>query len=384
METIHSQFSFILQNDQVHLAITRDGGHMAPVTFHRDTPNPVQPYYISPWQDEDLQDIPAPILVPLRGDFFCLPFGGNGAEFNAEKHPPHGEIAGSPWTFISKDAAGGIATLTLAFTPTACAGKVTKKLSLIAGQNVVYSQNLIEGFAGNYPLGHHATLALPEKEGSVRITTSPFRFGMTPPGLFSNPAAGEYQSLQPAQKFTDLAKVPMAWKDAPDADCTSVPARLGFADLLQIVSQPSDKLGGNPAWITATNSEARYVWFALKDPAILNSTVFWFENRGRHATPWKGRNRCLGLEDVTGCFAEGLASSNAPSALTAEGVPTTLQLRSDKPTSVNYIQGVAKVPANFQTVKTLEFTPGQITIVSTTGQRVTVPVHHEFIKSGKL
>ncbi len=384
VQTIHSQPSFTLQNDQVDLAVTRLGGHMAPVTFYRGGEAPVQPYYISPWQDENLPSFPAPILVPLRGDFFCLPFGGNGAKFNAEKHPPHGEISGSNWTFISKETAAGVTTLTMTISPTVRPGKVTKKLSIIDGQNVVYSQNLIEGFAGNYPLGHHATLALPEKEGSVRIAVSPFRFGMIPPGYFSDPTGGEYQSFQPGQKFTDLAKVPMAWKGMADADGSSVPARLGFADLFQLVSERGEKLGGNPAWITATNTDARYVWFALKDPAILNSTVFWFENHGRHASPWKGRNRCIGLEDVTGCFADGLAASNAPNALTAEGVLTTVELRTDKPTSVNYIQGVAKVPANFQNVKTVEFAPGQITLVSTTGQRVTVPVRHEFIMSGKL
>lgn len=385
VQTIHSQPSFTLQNDQVDLAVTRLGGHMAPVTFYRGGEAPVQPYYISPWQDEGLSDLPAPVLTSLRGDFFCLPFGVNGAKFNGEKHPPHGEVAGSPWTFISKDSANGVTTLTLALDSKVRQGsRITKKLALIDGQNVIYSQDTINGFAGNYPLGHHATLALPAKEGSVRIATSPIRFGLVSASLFSDPANREYQALQPGAKFTDLTKVPMAWKGAPDADCSRFPARLGFADLLQLVSERGDALGGNPAWVTATNTDERYVWFALRDPAILNSTVIWIENHGRHGVPWNGRNRCLGLEDVTACFADGLAASNAPNALTAEGVLTTVELRGDKPMSVNYIQGVAKIPANFQNVKKIEFAPGQITLISTTGQRVTAAVHHEFLKTGKL
>jgi hypothetical protein len=51
---------------------------------------------------------------------------------------------------------------------------------------------------------------------------------------------------------------------------------------------------------------------------------------------------------------------------------------------VNYIQGAVKIPTGFETVKTLEFAPGQVTFLSTTGKRVTVPVRHEFLKTGML
>lgn len=71
---IHSQPSWLIRNDEVELAVTQLGGHMAPVTFYRASRRPVQPYYISPWQDERVR-VPAPVLRPLRGDFFCLPFG---------------------------------------------------------------------------------------------------------------------------------------------------------------------------------------------------------------------------------------------------------------------------------------------------------------------
>ena len=64
-----------------------------------------------------------------------------------------------------------------------------KRLSLVQGHNVVYCQHIIEGFAGKTPLGHHATLAVPEKEGSLRVSVSPFRLGMTNPVLFSDPAS---------------------------------------------------------------------------------------------------------------------------------------------------------------------------------------------------
>jgi hypothetical protein len=51
---------------------------------------------------------------------------------------------------------------------------------------------------------------------------------------------------------------------------------------------------------------------------------------------------------------------------------------------VNYIQGVVRVPPGFDEVKTLEFSPGTVTFISTGGLRVTAPVRHEFLKTGKL
>lgn len=380
---VNSQPCVILTSKEVEVAVTQLGGHTAPVTFFRDSAKPVQPYHITPWQDEKAGAMPVPVLVPLRGDFFCMPFGGNSAEVAGEKHPPHGEVAGDAWKAVGTKKTGDVTTLTMGIDTKVRKGKVTKELSLVDGQNVLYSRHTIEGFAGRVPLGHHATLAMPDKEGAIRIASSAIRFGMTNPGIFSDPAKREYQALLPGSKWTDLAKVPSAWRDAPDADLTRLPARTGFADLVQLVNEPWEKTGG-PAWIAATNAEAGYVWFALKDPATLNSTIFWLENRGRHGFPWNGRNNCVGLEDVTAFFADGLAASTSDNALTKEGVATAVQLSADKPTAINYIQGVVKIPDGFENVKSLEFAAGSVTFVSTTGKKVTAPVRHEFIRSGKL
>jgi hypothetical protein len=381
--TIHSQPSFVIANKQTELAVTRLGGQMSPVTFFRDSAEPVQPYYISPWQDEKIAEFGAPVLVPLRGDFFCLPFGGNSEASGGEKHPVHGEIAGAEWTLVGGKKNGAVTTVTISIETKVRKGRVTKELSLVDGENVVYSRDTIEGFAGSVPLGHHATLAMPSEDGTVRLAASKFRFGMTYPGLFSDPLQGEYQSLLPGTRWTDLAKVPVAWKGAADADLTRLPARYGYADLIQLINEPSDKTGG-PAWMTATFPKSGYVWFSLKDPAVLRTTLFWIENHGRHGSPWNGRNNCLGLEDVTGYFADGLAGSIKDNVLTKEGVKTTVDLTADKPTAVNYIQGAAKIPDGFEIVKTIEFAPGKATLVSPTGQKVVVPVQHEFLKTGKL
>lgn len=383
LKTVHGQPSLQLATPQVELSITQLGGHMSPVTFYKDSAKPVQPYYVSPWQDEPPKPMPVPVLVPLRGDFFCLPFGGNQDAVDGEKHPPHGETAGSRWESHGVVKRDKTTTLSMSLATHVRQGRVQKELSLIDGQNVVYVKHTIEGFAGKVPLGHHATLAMPNHEGSVRLAASPFRFGMTNPGLFSDPKQGEYQSLLPGAKWNSLTKVPAAWKGEPDADLTRLPARQGYADLVQLFNEPWQKTNG-PSWMTATFADDGFVWFSLKDPALLNSTVFWIENHGRHGHPWNGRNICLGLEDVTAYFADGLAASIKDNLLTKEGVATTVELKSDQPTKVNYIQGVVKIPVGFDIVKTVEFTAGQATFVSESGQRVSASVAHEFIKTGTL
>jgi len=379
VKTIATQRSWVIRSKDVELAITQQGGHMAPVTFYHNTNRPVQPYYISPWQGENLK-LDEPLLRPLRGDFFCMPFGANAEAWRGEKHHTHGEPAAARWKLVGLEKSEGVTSLTLSMKTKTRSGKVTKTLALVDGQNVVYLQHVLEGFSGKMPLGHHPILSVGEKEGAVRVATSAFRFGMTNPVPFGNPAKGEYPSFAINKKFSDLRRVPLVWKDCPVADCTAFPARQGFTDLLALFKTPAS----GPAWVTATNQAAGYLWFALKDPATLPTTVFWISNCGRHPAPWSGGNRCLAFEDVCAYFAEGLSASVRPNVLTRAGIPTAIKLSPKHPTTVNHIQGVVKVPRGFETVDGVEFAGGCVTFVSTTGKRITAAVNHEFLYSGQL
>lgn len=373
LRTIHSQPSWVMASDQVELAVTRLGGHMAPVTFERASGRPVQPYHISPWQDEKLK-IGEPVLVPLRGDFFCLPFGG-GKEPDGRQHPPHGETACNQWTFVDVNKRNGVTTLTASIQTAVRAGKVVKSLSLIDGSNAVYSRHSISGFAGPATPGHHATLKLPNRDGALRIATSEFAYGTTHPAQFADPLMGEYQSFAIGEQIRDLAHVPLRFKDAKQpADMSALPARTGYVDLMAIFKRPS----AQPGWMAAVNQEEGYLWFSLKDSAVLPATVFWLENRGRHGAPWSGRNRCLGLEDVCWYFEQ----SHVPNPVNRLGIPTAMRISG--PVSIQYIQGAVRVPAGFDIVKAAEFAPGKVTFHSTSGKSVTAAVRHEFLKSGQL
>lgn len=375
LRMVDSQPSWVLENDEVELAVTQAGGHMAPVRFYRKSGKPVQPYYISPWQKERLK-IDVPVLVPLRGDFFCLPFGG-GKEPGGREHPAHGETASSRWTFGGLTRQAGVTMLTLTIQTTVRPGKVTKRLMLVDGHNVVYSQHSIEGFAGSTTPGHHATLRLPETDGALRLATSPFVYGTTHPTAFADGANGEYQALAIGEQVRDLRNVALRFKDATaPADMTSLPARTGYVDILAIYKRPSPE----PGWIAAVNRQEGYVWFSLKDSAVLPGTVIWLENRGRHGSPWNGRNRCLGLEDVCWYFEQ----SYEPNPVSAMGIPTAMKIGGTRPVMINYVQGAAPVPADFDVVRIVEFEPGAIALVAASGKRVRVSVQHEFLQSGLL
>ena len=74
-EIIKGQKSWVLENKNIKLCLAEQGGQMAPAAFMKDTKRPIEPYYINPWAEEDvdLSDEPD-VLVPLRGNFFCMPY----------------------------------------------------------------------------------------------------------------------------------------------------------------------------------------------------------------------------------------------------------------------------------------------------------------------
>jgi hypothetical protein len=376
LRTIASQPSWLMRTKDVELAVTQLGGHMAPVVFYRRSRRPIQPYYVNPWHDQGLK-IDDPVLIPLRGDFFCLPFGAGG-EFRGRFHHTHGEPATKRWSLADAEKRGDVTSLVLTVTTGQPPGKVTKRLMLVEGQQVVYEQHVLEGFSGAYSLGHHATLAMPERPETVLVATSPIRFGMTNPAPTGDPSRGRYQALAINKRFSSLSRVLTIWNQPRYADCSSFPTRRGFTDIISVLNKPSP----TPAWTAATYVNEGFLWFSLKDPSVLPMTLVWMANCGRHDCPWNGRERCLGLEDVRAFFAAGLGPSLRPNSLSRMGIPTAMKLSPDRPTTINYIQGVVKTPPGFGRVSTARFASGSVTFVSESGKKVTTAVRHEFLTTG--
>ncbi len=372
------QSSWVVASDQVELSVTERGGHMAPVRFFRESDRPVQPYYISPWQGKNART-GVPVLDPLRGDFFCMPFGASNA-YDGEDHPVHGESATSAWRLGGAEKKGNVTELRLRMSTKARRGRITKRLLLVDGQNAVYCQHVLEGYEGRMCLSHHATLAVPEQPGSLRLSVSPILFGMVPPRDSVTNTGSEYYALAPGKRFSAIRSVPTIWKDTPSEDCSTHPRRVGFMDLIGIFSRP----GRSPSWIAAAVPAQGYLWFALKDQQYLPQTVFWMDNCGRHASPWCGANRCLGLEDGRAYFAHGLADSARKNELNAAGIPTFFAMEREKTVRINYIQGVVRIPKGFDRVKTAAFGRDAVRFTAWSGKRVESRVHWGFLYSGAL
>lgn len=373
-QVVFSQKSWRLASDSVEAFLTCAGGHLGPVTF-QTARGPIQPYAIAPWHDEVLPVGSPDVLRPLRGDFFCAPFGGGRSAWRGEQHLIHGETAARPWQFVAHTQQEGRAELVAALKTTIRPGRVVKRLGLRAGETNIYVSHELHGLAGPMSFGHHAMLAFPNEACAGRISISPFRHGQVVPEAFESAAQGGYSALKIGARFSNLRRVPLA--NGGTTDLTRYPNREGYEDLVMV----SAKTGPGPAWTAVSFPRQGYLWFALKNPRLLASTVIWHSNGGRHYAPWSSRHRrVLGLEDVTSYFHLGLAASAAPNSLSRRGIPTVLTLRADRPLVIPYIMGVVAIPKKFGTVSTVQFTEGGATFLDTAGRRVTTAVDSAFLK----
>jgi hypothetical protein len=362
METIHGAESYILENDRVKVAVTKDGGHLAPVVFTLGE-RKVSPYALAPWlPDEVDQDLPV-LLKNLRGDFLCLPFGPQ------ENGQPHGETANFEWALLEKTEG----TLLLHIDPSDLDACVKKSITLKPGHSVLYLDHKIKGLEGRWNYGNHPVLDLSGVQG--RVTVSPFRWASVYPPYFSDPKDGAQQALKRDAKFTDLREVPL--EAGGTTDLTHYPVRPGNDDLVMMVSEPATP--EQPfAWSAVVFDG--YVWFQLKNSADFPATLFWLSNGGRSAAPWNSRHtERLGVEEVCSHFCDSVHISRED-RLAADGIPTTREFRKDERISLRIIQGVAEVPENFGSVaKIIPSGDGHITLIGENGTKVTEPVDWKFV-----
>jgi hypothetical protein len=335
----------------------------------------ITPYSIAPWAGEKLDPKTPAMIRVLRGDFFCLPFGGNAAAYRGEKHPAHGETANAKWRLEAQESRAGRHRLHLSLKTKIRPGRVDKEITLVDGEDTVYSRHTISAMSGPMCLGHHAMLKFPDAEGSGAVSTSRFVYGQVFPAVFEKPEEGGYVSLKAGAEFESLEAVPMATGGM--ADLSRYPARRGFEDLVMMVSDAAQPF----AWTAVAFAKERFVWFALKNPKVLRETVFWMSNRGRHYPPWSSRHvNVMGIEDVTAYFHFGLAESAGPNPISARW-PTRVMLKPEKPLVVNYIMGVAVIPRGFDRVRAIE--PGadgqSITLEAASGQKAAARVDLGFL-----
>ncbi len=358
----------------IDLFLTEEGGHAAPVRFHAEG-QVFEPYFISPWQTENKRAFGG-CLKQLRGDFFCMPFGGNAEPFEGERHPGHGETANANWNFDGLTEEEDSATAQFSMDTKVRPAHVVKKIRIKRDHHVLYLSHTVTGSHGAMPLGHHPIVKMPADGKKMYLSFSPFEFGMTRPGVFSDPAKQAYQKLADGERFTDLTKIPTAFRNAPFADGSVYPSEYGYTDLFAVFRRPS----GLPAWSAAVYPDDGYLWFSMKNPADLPATAVWTSNSGRFFPPWNGRTYCIGIEDVCANFDLGLKASVESNGIQREGIPTAYAFAEDAPSEIRHIQGIAPVPPDFTRVEEVLFGKDEVIFVDRNGKQVKAAVDYSWVR----
>ena len=93
----------VIETRSVAVGVTTTGGHLWPARF-RVRDRWVDPLAAAPWSGEPLERTSPEVLRVLRGDFFCLPFGGNATAHAGGRHPAHGETANRRWKLAANSS----------------------------------------------------------------------------------------------------------------------------------------------------------------------------------------------------------------------------------------------------------------------------------------
>ena len=371
----HTADGWYLKGGDTEMFLTKHGGQHAPVTFFADSDAPVQPYYINDWQERhpDLSSIP--LLKYLRGDFFCLPFGGNGDPVDGKQFQCHGETSAKDWSFASAEKVGARSIYEFTMDTQIVPFHVVKHIEMRDGESALYIRHTVTGLDGKMPYGHHTILRMPEANEKMYFSCGRFDLGMVPETTFSDPANWEYQFLQPGATFDAVEAIPTIYKKPAVYDYSTYPSPVGYADLFALLKKPA----ATPAWAVAAYPDNGYLYYSLKNAGELPSTTIWVSNSGRYEEPWNGTARCFAIEETCSCFADGWKPSIEENPLTRRGWKTCGDFSGDKPFSVRHVQGVVRIPATFGKVRKADFAEGRVTFKDEAGQSAVAAVDWRYL-----
>jgi hypothetical protein len=378
---VRGQESFVLRTSSVELAISALGGMLAPVKFFPEDPAPIEPYAIAPWAEETLPRDTPPMIAALRGDWFCSAFGGNTEAHNGQVLPPHGESANGVWQGVARGETDSGCWLTLGIDLPKQGGRCEATTALLHHHSIIYQRHDLTELTGPINPGHHATLAFADILGAGRLSFSRFVHAQTCFEPLERPENRGNSWLKPDVMIDDLQTVPGV--DGAPTDLTRYPARRGFEDIAIVCADPTLDF----AWSAVTYPAAGYVWFALRDPKQLASTLLWFSNGGRHFSPWNGRHvNVMGIEDITAFFHVGIAASCRANLLTARAISTCLRPDGEGRLSIPYIQGVARIPQGFDRLTSIERNEkgDAVYLHAVSDAVIEVPCYIDFLRTGSM
>ncbi|MCD8350581.1 MAG: hypothetical protein LUC93_08240 [Planctomycetaceae bacterium] len=370
IQTHFGQPCYAFGNEKVDLYSTVLAGNTNP--YFRLGSRHVSPFFIPSWWNEGWLENAPPLFNVCRGNFFCLPLGGDLEGTRGKVIPIHGRCANEHWNWAGIEESGESRSLFLEFEDEL--GLIRKELRLLDGHSVVYENNAVSGWEGDYPVGYHPTVKLPDLPGSAHFAISRVIDGYTTFENHESAERGGYSLFLNAQKITDMTKIRTIFGDT--VDFTSQPIRQGYEDVFMTINDPADEL----AYIAITFRDEGYVYFQLKNPRILGNTMFWVSNGGRHYAPWNGRCRpVLGMEETFSYYHYGIPASTDDNPIKSLGHKTAVRLTADRTYDFPLIYGVAVVPNGFLGVKTIRAEGSGIVLTGLDGQEVHAAVDLSFL-----
>jgi len=272
-------------------------------------------------------------LDGIAGDFICSPNFGPDCSVRGVKVPVHGWTANDAWRLDGLGLDKGRRMVSCDLSLDSPSDKMPlawrKRVAVLEGQSAYYDLLSVRN-DGAEPLsiniGHHNTLGSPFLEPGCRISLAADRFMVPPKG-------SEFDStgrLAIGEGFESLGKAPL--RSGGTADLRVVPGMIGSTDFVTGPVPRNLALG----WSCVVNPRLGLAYLCFfpgaaglpSDEIALSFNDLWMQYGGRRYKPWAeteggpDRTYCLGTENATGAFANGLAYSiERPELL---GLPTTV------------------------------------------------------------
>jgi hypothetical protein len=254
-----------------------------------------------------------PLLYDIAGNFPCVPNFGPDNIAGSYNLPPHGYTALKKWHHgsVSSDShsTSFISTLAEGEHPF-CYKKVDL---LIKDHNILYTRLDIKNTGSKkepYNCGWHNTVGSPFLESGCLIDNNAESYAIPPKGTEFDKTG----RLQFDGRTDNLEKVPL--RDGGTINVREVPGVIGYTDFITGAVPKNCKL----AWSSIVNPRLKLIYLSFftgpevitKDEIPLYFYDLWMNYGGRPFTPWSAvdgltdQTFCLGAENATGYFANGL------------------------------------------------------------------------------
>ncbi|OQY35357.1 MAG: hypothetical protein B6241_02380 [Spirochaetaceae bacterium 4572_59] len=328
-----------------------------------------------------------PLLYDISGNFPCAPNFGPGHTTGGYDLPPHGYTSFKTWEqkspiLLEKEKGA-------AFSSTLNEGKhpfrYKKQDLILEGQNVHYSRLDITNTgesAEPYNCGWHNTVGSPFLESGCLIDNNAGLYGVPGEGTEFD-TTGE---LAFGAQSDSLEEMPL--RQGGTKDMRRVCGISGYTDFITGAVPQNCSLGWNS--IVNPRQKLVYLSFFTGPAAIEKKDIplyfydLWLNYGGRNFQPWavqdgqNDRTFCLGAENATGYFANGLAEAlENPTLL---GNPSYLTLPAGETRSLNYGTLFQSYPDEIlnEGVKSVEPCDEGLILNSYTGKFVKVAAEWDF------